>query len=482
MKRNILLIIADQLNINALGCNGNTWVHTPNIDSLFANGVGLKRVYSQYPLCGPVRASFWTGRLPHQTGVLSNGLNFHNEDVAQQGIPTLGEQLVKAGYHAVHFGKQHDYGGLHGFECYKQDEIVFEDPDGWPLNYDSYRDEATTRQLEHYFQSMSGQSLDKPFMAVADLNNPHNICGYIGEHIGKHDNPAYPEKLPDLPENFAFNDYANRPRSVQYICCANRRQAQTANWTPENFRHYLAAYYHYIDMTDRNVGRILRALDESGQRENTTILFMSDHGDNMTVRGMVTKHSSFYEQTTRVPMILCGAGIPTQGKWLDNGLFSLMDLAPTICDMAGTQMPDPQPGHGISMLPYATGDKTDKGHDYVVSHWHTEWGYTIEPGRMLCTGRYKYTRFAEDVGPSNGEEFFDLEKDPGENRSLIHDPAYQEELNRHRALFETYLNETGDDFLNLQWEAKPRYRSHDGGFNLHTGLCAPDFEESIAGK
>ncbi|HAI11750.1 MAG TPA: sulfatase [Phycisphaerales bacterium] len=478
--RNILLIIADQLTLGALGCTDNPNVHTPNIDSLFQNGVGLKRCYSQYPLCGPVRASFWTGRLPHQTGVMSNGGKFENADINEQKIPTLGQQLVKAGYHAIHFGKNHDYGALDGFECLPREEVVFKDPDGWPLNYDSFLDEGTTRQVEHYFQSMSGKPADKPFMAVADLNNPHNICGYIGEHIGKHDNPPYPEKLPELPSNFEFDDYANRPRSVQYICCAHRRQAQTAGWSRENFQHYLAAYYHYVDMTDRNVGRILAALDESGQRQNTTILFMADHGDNVASRGMTTKHTSFYEQTTRVPMILSGKDIPSKGQWLDTALFSLMDLAPTICDLAGTQMPDAQPGHGISMLPYATGQKTDHGHDYVVSQWHTEWGFTVEPGRMLCTGRYKYTRYLEDVGPSAGEEFFDLQNDPDEKRSLIHDPDYATELNRHRQLFATYLKETGDDFLTHQWEAKPRYRSHESGYNQHTGLCAPDFEEMIA--
>jgi choline-sulfatase len=319
-------------------------------------------------------------------------------------------------------------------------------------------------------------------MAVADLNNPHNICGYIGEFIGKHDNPPYPEKLPQLPANFSFDDWDNRPRSVQYVCCAHRRQAQTAGWTAENFQHYLAAYYHYVDMMDQNVGRILAALDASGQRENTTIVFMADHGDNVTSRGSVTKHTSFYEQTTRVPMILSGAGIPAKGQWLNTPLLSLMDLTPTLCDLAGTQMEDVQGGHGISMLPYATGEKTDGGHDYVVSQWHTEWGYTIEPGRMLCTGRYKYTRYLEDVGPSHGEEFFDLENDPGEIRTLIHDPAYAQQLQQHRQLFETYLNETGDDFLTHDWQAKPRYRSHPGCYDNHIGPCAPDFEEQIAGK
>lgn len=482
MPNNILLIIADQLALHCLGCTGNRHVHTPHIDSLLQNGVGLGRVYSQYPLCGPVRASFWTGRLPHQTGVLSNGMRHQNKDVKAQGIPTLGQQLVKAGYHAIHFGKNHDYGALDGFACMPRSEVMFEDPEGWPLNYDSFWDEGTTRQVEHYFHNMKDQSLAQPFMAVADLNNPHNICGYIGAFIGPHDNPPYPEKLPDLPANFTFDDFANRPRSVQHICCAHRRQAQTAGWSPENFQHYLAAYYHYIDMTDRNVGRILAALDESGQRKNTTILFMADHGDNVTARGMVTKHTSFYEQTTRVPMIISGAGIPKQNAWLNKPLLSLMDLAPTICDLAGTQMDDPQPGHGFSMLPYATGQKQDHGHDYVVSFWHTEWGYTIEPGRMLCTGRYKYTRYLEDVGDSRGEEFFDLHKDPTETRSLIHDPVYADELARHRELFIAYLKHTGDDFLSQQWEAKPRYREHTGGYNQHVGMCAPDFEEQFAVK
>lgn len=476
--KNILLIIADQLAFDAIGCTGNAYVKTPNIDQLFNQGVGMGRCYSNYPLCGPSRASFWTGRLPHQTGVLSNG-RLHKNKPVTQSIPTLGDQLTQAGYHAIHFGKRHDNGSLRGFELVPIEEMAVTDQDGWPVNYDSFQDENTVCKIEQYFANMPNTQQNKPFMAVADLNNPHNICGYIGEHIGKHDNPPFPEKLPPLPNNFKFEDWENRPRPVQYVCCAHRRQAQTAGWTAENFQHYLAAYYHYVQMTDDNVGRILKALDATGQRENTTILFMADHGDGIAAKGMTTKHTTFYEQTTHVPMILSGAGIPKKGQWLNTPLLSLVDLAPTICDLAETSMPDPLPGHGVSMIPYATEKKDDACHEYVVSHWHTEWGFTVEPGRMLCTGRYKYTCYLEDDGPSHGEEFFDLEKDPGETHSLIHDPEYAKELDRHRELFKTYLEKTGDDFHSHQWQASPRYRSHAGCYKNHTGLCAPDYEEQM---
>jgi choline-sulfatase len=105
----------------------------------------------------------------------------------------------------------------------------------------------------------------------------------------------------------------------------------------------------------------------------------------------------------------------------------------------------------------------------VVSEWHTEWGFTVSPGRMVRTPRYKYTRYIED----GGEELFDMVADPGETRTLAHDPAYQAVLEEHRAILDQHLAETADPFLSYEWKADPRWRTHPVGYACHCGPAAP---------
>ena len=111
--------------------------------------------------------------------------------------------------------------------------------------------------------------------------------------------------------------------------------------------------------------------------------------------------------------------------------------------------------------------------DYVASEWHTEWGFTISPGRMLRNERYKYTHYIE----GNGEELFDLFKDPLETKNLIHSPSYESILKEMRALYHRHLKETNDPFESMEWKADSRWRSHPIGYQNHRGIAAPQAEE-----
>ncbi|MGL5675532.1 MAG: sulfatase-like hydrolase/transferase, partial [Cellulosilyticaceae bacterium] len=121
-KKNILVIVCDQLSAQALRCYGNAYVDAPNIDRLAREGAVFDNVYTSCPLCQPARASFWTSRYPHQTGVVSN-LKDMGFPKLPEDIQTLGEVFSKEGWRCVHFGKEHDYGSLRGFECIKSVEI-----------------------------------------------------------------------------------------------------------------------------------------------------------------------------------------------------------------------------------------------------------------------------------------------------------------------------------------------------------------------
>ena len=174
--------------------------------------------------------------------------------------------------------------------------------EAFPLNVDSFRDVYTAEVACRFLDKRQDE---RPLFMITDLVNPHNICGWVGANKGVHESRECDAPLPPLPENFVFEDIENRPAAIRYICCTNNRQAQAAGWTPENFREYLRAYYYYLSMADRSVGQVLDCLEQHGYTpENTLFVLMADHGDSMAAHGLVTKQVNFYEEITRVPMIL----------------------------------------------------------------------------------------------------------------------------------------------------------------------------------
>ncbi len=462
-KPNILIIGADQLAWRALSVYGGEG-NTPAIDALCKEGVAFSSAYCTCPLCQPSRSSMWSGCYPHKTGVVSNGRNFPVDPVSLD-IPTLGEVFKKAGYETFHMGKCHDAGALRGFSCEEEKELfVADEHASWPFNMDTYADAYTVEKATGFLGSYTW---DKPLLMVADFVNPHNICGWIGKNANEHADVPIPPGyvLPPLPENFAFPDILNRPIPIQYICCSHIRQAQASQWTEENYRHYLAAYYYYLSCVDSQIKKVLDALRASGHWDDTLLVFYSDHGDNMTSRGMVTKQVSLYEESVHVPLVFSGYGVQHKGTVVP-GLVSLLDLFPTLCCIAGIPIPKSCAGNDISA---AVVSSQPIEREYVVSQWHTEWGFTISPGRMLRTDRYKYCIYLE----GNGEELYDLVQDPGEMKNIANDLQYQSVLQSMRALFASYLRKEKDPFWDFSYKADKRWRSHAVGYQNHRGITAP---------
>lgn len=461
-KPNILIIICDQLTQRAIGAYGSDYGATPNIDALAEDGITFSNSYTACPLCKPSRAAFWTGHYPHQTRVMSNGSQCPNYEIPED-LPKLGMKFKEAGYKRRHYGKTHDHGSLKGFR--KAVSLVGkpETHSAWPVNNDSKCDVHTTKRVLRFLK----WNRREPYIAVADLHNPHNICGYVGANEGPHEDSPIPTELPELPPNFNIDDMEKRPKPVQYVCCSHRRLSQAAKWNEENYRHYIAAYYHYTSMVDRQIGEIIDALKKRGDYENTLIVFMADHGDGMANHRMVTKQVTLYEETTRIPFIMAGPLVKQKGVVIEDTLVSLLDLFPTLCDVA--DIPIPEGLEGQSLAPFIRGEDADIDRDYVVSEWFSEWCFTISPGRMIRTSRYKYIRYLE----GNGEELYDLENDPYETKTLHDDADYAEVMKEHRALLEKHIEETNDPFYDLPVKADSRWRSHPVGYQNHTGTCAP---------
>jgi choline-sulfatase len=400
--------------------------------------------------------------MPHNTWSVSNENRFKN-GVVTEDVPSVGSLFSAAGYECIHFGKRHDNGALHGFNCIDVNGIKFEPiHPAYSLNYDSFNDEDTTRKSVNYLS----QTHDKPFVMAVDIQNPHDICSWIGCFQGEHEDLTGPDKLPELLENYIV-DFSQLPKSVQYSCCAHRRQQHASLWNDMNFRHYLAAYYHYVHMADDCIGRLLDALKASDSADDTLIVFMADHGDSMGSRKMVTKHTSFYEETTNVPMIFAGAGVSGQNQCFDE-LVSNTDLMPTLCELAGIDCPTNI--YGKSLAPLLKGEKLKEGRTYVASEWMSEWGFTIEPGRMIRSKNFKYNHFLEN----SDEELYDLVNDPYEKINLAGDNNYADVLEEHRAMLDEHVALTADPFFYLAVKADDRWRNHAPGFHNHRGISAPD--------
>lgn len=184
-KPNVLVIISDHLSTRAVGAyDESSWADTPHIDRIAKRGVRFDNMYTSCPLCAPARASFWTGRYPHDTGVLANGKKVEHADIlpnrdVPEDMPTLGATFKEAGYQTIHFGKCHDSGALRGFDIVPDGQIKSEQvPAAYPENSDTWKDNWAMQR----FAEWAAGGFPEPFCCVVDLQNPHNICGWIGEH------------------------------------------------------------------------------------------------------------------------------------------------------------------------------------------------------------------------------------------------------------------------------------------------------------
>lgn len=456
--KNIVIITADQLAKRAVSAYGNADVKTPNIDSLIHTGVSFDNSYCSYPLCAPSRSCFWTGCLPHQTGVVAND----NPNIPET-LATIGTLFKEAGYECRHFGKRHDHGALKGFESAEQIELDFPEEKAFPVNYDTREDVYCLQESLKYINQLNQRSEKKPFLLAVEFNNPHNINGWVGKFAGIHDDIEGIGELPNILDNFdTAADLINRPKAIQYACCTHTRVKQAGKWNMKNYQQYLKAYYYYTELADNYIGQVIAALKSNGLYDDTLIVFFSDHGDAMGAHRLVTKMNWFYEEATNVPLVFCGPNI--KKAQLKKELVSLCDLLPTLCDYVGINIP--QGIYGCSLLPLLTGQQVNQWREYVIAHWNTDRNLDLQPARMLRTKDYKYILYKED----EEEELYDMVHDRGETKNLAHIAKYQDTKKSLRAMLDKHIQNVSDPFYSqdvlLDYK---QWRSHPIGYEHHIG-------------
>jgi arylsulfatase A-like enzyme len=419
-RPNLLLVLTDQQSHTAWSGARNPWLSTPAMDASAAAGTVFEEAYCSYPVCSPSRASIFTSRLPHETGVMVNG------QAITAGLPTMGEIFREAGYRTVYGGKWHlpkSFDGMTGFE-----KIA----GGHGLG--AVMDAPLADACVDYLQR--NRSSAQPLLMVASFMNPHDICDWIRRHPGSRSHPKRHQYPPAPPNQFV--DPAE-PEAIQFHRTAgydlmSKAVGIASAWMRDDFRLYLHDYYRMVEAVDREVGRLLAALRDTGLEGNTIVAFTSDHGEGMGAHRWVQK-ASLWEESVHVPLMFSGPGI-ARGHRARN-LAALMDILPTFCDFAG--IPVPPGARGVSLRPGLEGK--DQPRDFVTSHLRLD--SPEKEARMLRTDRYKYVVYNWGARP---EQLYDLLEDPGESRNLAREAAGQALLAQHRAMLRAELSQTGDSF------------------------------------
>lgn len=438
-RPNILVYCTDQQRFDTIGALGNPHVRTPRIDQLVREGTAFTHAYCQSPICTPSRGSFMTGLHPSRLHHTRNGAA-----TFPSFPPPISRLVADAGYECGLVGKFHLQSAGHrteprlpddGFRYWKFSHAPRDD---WPEGEHDYADWvreqggdldalresadrvprefhqttwATTRAIE--FLSEAGRA-ERPWMLNLNVYDPHP--------------PFIPPR--DYAERFRAEDMPGPHFRASDIEAQERLRGadfQTRARPPEEFdgRDVQARYYAMIALIDDEFGRLLRFLDESGQAENTVVIFTSDHGETLGDHGLLYKGCRFYEGLVRVPLIVHAPGRFSGGRRYDHPT-TLLDLSATLLELAGVEVPDYHQGH--SLLPHLRGDRPldEPVRDFV----RCEYFDSLDPhftggdgtfATMHLEGRYKLVLYHSfDLG-----ELFDLEADPWEYVDLWDDPDHQ---------------------------------------------------------
>ena len=432
---NILWICTDQQRFDTISALNNSQLNTPNIDKLVATGVAFERAYCQSPICTPSRASFLTGMYPSSVHACGNG----NEHWAE-AAPLVTALLADAGYDCALAGKFHLAGARGRIEPrpkhdgYRLFHWSHDPEDQWEAGH-AYADwlaslghdlgemrkkphdippelHQTTWCSDRAIDFMEADHGGKPWLMSVNIFDPHEPFDPPQPYLDRFDIDSL------SGPKFRDSDLAAQAKlsEIDFQHPARRPEEFKAKWIQ-------AAYYAMIELIDDQVGRMLDSLERTGQRENTIVIFMSDHGEALGDHGLLLKGCRFYEGLARVPLIISQPGSFLEGA-RRGALVELLDIAPTLLDLAG--LPIPERMQGITLRNLLVDEEAQDHHrDYV----RCEYFQAINPSMtrnyngtfatMIRDERYKLVVYH---GHGFGE-LFDLERDPDEFANLWDDPA-----------------------------------------------------------
>ncbi|MFK5971704.1 MAG: sulfatase [Flavobacteriaceae bacterium] len=428
---NILFIASDDLN-NDMNVFDNTFVKTPNLNRLLKMGVRFDRAYNQYPWCSPSRASLLTGRRPDVTKVTDLKTNFRKH---LPNAVTLPQLFKNNGYFSARVGKIFHYGvpgdigtdgdddpaswnhtvNPIGRDKTEEHRITNYTPNrglGSALSYwiaDGTDDEQTDGKVANEAIKIMRKHKDEPLFLAVGFFRPHTPYVAPKKYFD-----LYPLDKIQMPEE-RDDDWDNKPEAAKW----NKESHFGLNL--QQRKEVLRAYYASISFMDAQVGKLLDALDELGLSKNTIIVFWSDHGYNVGQHGQWMKQSLF-EHAARTPLIISAPG--TKNNRVNESIVELLDIYPTVADLAGLEIPEEIQGKSLRKLlvnPELNWDDCAYTQVYRRPNKNNPTSKLID-GRSV---RYRQWRYTEWNGGEEGMELYDYETDPKEFDNLAYEEGYK---------------------------------------------------------
>ena len=435
-RPNVLLMVSDDL-ATTLGSYGHPIAKTPQLDALARRSVRFDRAYCQFPHCNPSRASFLSGLRPNTTRVTLNGDNLYDN---LPGVVTLPAFFRQQGYATARAGKLFHLGVPAGTESRDDPKAwdfgtPFKDERPYPPSRESAVKVKTGKKEGLPWQEIPGTDDDlvdgnfareaiawlerrdpaKPFFLAVGFHRPHLPFVAPAKYFD-----LYPFDAITLPKEPA-DDEADIPLPARN----GSVDQYTMTATPDQRRAAIRAYLATVSYMDAQAGRVLDALKRLGVADNTIVVFTGDHGWHLGEHGLWHKRSLF-EESARVPLIIHAPGARGHGKTSTNPV-ELLDLYPTLCDLAGLKAPDGLEGKSLRATLNDPAAATNG-----VAFTQARRGPNAQNwGRSVRTARWRCTEWDEG---RNGIELYDHDNDPGEFKNLAQDPRHAATLKELRAL------------------------------------------------
>ncbi len=453
---NVLFIIADDLTTTAISCYENKRCHTPNIDRLANQGVRYTRAYCQYPVCGPSRASFMFGYYPTATqtyGYVSGRKNVGNEK------KSMAQYFKEYGYYSARVSKIYHMGvpgdiekGSNGtddeaswterfnsqgpeWKAGGEGELVQGNPDGSKPKAGGNKMTIVKADGDDMVHS-DGKTADKACeLLLKHKDEPFFLAvGFVRPHVPfvaprKYFTP-YPHQEMKFPDSVS-NDWDDIPeRGINYV---NSIKHQI---TPEQEQKAIAAYYASVSYMDTQLGKVLNTLKEAGLEQNTIVIFTSDHGFHLGEHKFWMK-VSLHEESARIPLII---KVPGKKPAVCNSFVELLDLYPTLAELAGFQVAEYLQGKSLVKT---LEDPTHQVRNMAFS--------VSQNGKsfLIRDANWAFIQYDEDVG--SGMELFDMVNDPKQFTNLVNLPEYADIVKEYQMKLKEKIQEVRTNDLGIKY-------------------------------
>lgn len=431
---NFVIMMTDDQRFDAMSCAGNTIVKTPNMDRLAREGVRFKNMFVTNALCAPSRATLLSGLYSHKTGVVDN----RNRPIPAS-VALLPDLLRGAGYDVGFAGKSHTQGSLRdrtwdfyfGFKGQGNylKPVIAEGVTGKDLPREGYMDDVTTGRAIEWLKT---RKQSKPFCLFLFFKAPHRSWTRAPRHAG-----LYKDLTVPTPATFNYDEEANPDNKPQAFLRADNRVGDYPDVA--TLDGFVKDYYATVTAVDENIGRVLDALTESKQLDETVVLHTSDNGFFHGEWKRFDKRF-MHEPSIRVPMLVRYPKLAKAGATPDSMALNV-DIAPTVLDLAGVKPPISMQGRSFAPLLAGETPATWRK-DWLYAYYEYPDAHKVRPHRGVRTDRYKLIHYYMDP---EEYELYDLASDPGERNNLHGKPESKALFDQLAGRLAELRRETGED-------------------------------------